>query len=836
MFLMNRLRPHKSRKAWGILLCCVAGFPALAWGTEHTPYDNSPGSFGGVGLLEMPTARFARDGELTFGVHYQDQVTRLFSVWQATPWLEAGLSYADEANGVVDRSLDIKIRLWAEADYRPALAIGLRDLLGSGRYGGEYIVASKRYYDFDFTAGVGWGLLASRNGVYNVFRLFGDDFESRDAPGAQSGKIRLGNYFAGRDMAFFGGVEYRTPVKGLTAKLEYSSIDTSRVPEFSHLEDRSAFNVGLNYKPFPWLDLAVGYEHGDRLTFRFVLSQNLHKVSPAGWAKGREPVPVRLREPGEEALAEPRVPTQTDQPPQDSDRLFVRLKGLGYHIVEVSGRGRGIRLTLQRAEQSGSHENLSALGAVLEDYEQAELIIRNAGTEDDRLAARREDGLGRMAQERFRQSAVYLREQASGNLYAAGPLKRLAEISVNRLEEEGLKPRELSLSGVVAELHHENGPYSQIPKNVGRAARVLSQEMPNHVEAFRIVPQHQGVELADITVLRKEFEKAHDYRGSPEEILSTALIRAPQAGHREMHREQIDKTDEGKEVKIHNAPPRYEWDLYPELLTHFGSDRTGKFRADLYVTARGEMNVTRGVELIGELRQRLVGDLDGLPVQDTPPVPAVRSDIARYAEEGATALKRLQMTHVHTLSSELYTRISAGYLESMFAGLDGEVLYKAYDRNWAVGMNVNWVKQRDFDQLFSFRDYDTISGHVNFYHENTKYNISTVVRAGRYLAGDWGGTLDISRRFDNGIRVGVWATFTDMSSREFGEGTFDKGIYMKIPFGMFWHKPTPRDFRLTFQTLGKNGGQRLETDMELYDLLSVGNRDRLYQDWRHILD
>ena len=29
-----------------------------------------------------------------------------------------------------------------------------------------------------------------------------------------------------------------------------------------------------------------------------------------------------------------------------------------------------------------------------------------------------------------------------------------------------------------------------------------------------------------------------------------------------------------------------------------------------------------------------------------------------------------------------------------------------------------------------------------------------ILRAGRYLAGDWGGTVEIGRRFDSGIEVG----------------------------------------------------------------------------------
>ena len=49
---------------------------------------------------------------------------------------------------------------------------------------------------------------------------------------------------------------------------------------------------------------------------------------------------------------------------------------------------------------------------------------------------------------------------------------------------------------------------------------------------------------------------------------------------------------------------------------------------------------------------------------------------------------------------------------------------------------------------------------------------------GKYLAGDKGLTLDLSRRFqESGFTLGVFATKTNLSAEEFGEGSFDKGFY-----------------------------------------------------------
>lgn len=52
---------------------------------------------------------------------------------------------------------------------------------------------------------------------------------------------------------------------------------------------------------------------------------------------------------------------------------------------------------------------------------------------------------------------------------------------------------------------------------------------------------------------------------------------------------------------------------------------------------------------------------------------------------------------------------------------------------------------------------------------------------GEYLAGDKGFTFEASRSFKNDVKFGVFATFTDVSTDQFGEGLFDKGIFFNIP-------------------------------------------------------
>ena len=52
---------------------------------------------------------------------------------------------------------------------------------------------------------------------------------------------------------------------------------------------------------------------------------------------------------------------------------------------------------------------------------------------------------------------------------------------------------------------------------------------------------------------------------------------------------------------------------------------------------------------------------------------------------------------------------------------------------------------------------------------------------GEYLAGDTGATIEFSRTYSNGMSFGVFASKTNVSAEQFGEGSFDKGLFFNIP-------------------------------------------------------
>ena len=216
------------------------------------------------------------------------------------------------------------------------------------------------------------------------------------------------------------------------------------------------------------------------------------------------------------------------------------------------------------------------------------------------------------------------------------------------------------------------------------------------------------------------------------------------------------------------------------------------------------------------LKYSLADNFDDLKYPPVNTYPAqVRSDVKEYLKnfnEGIF-IGRAQFDYHLSPKNNHHIMISAGILEEMFNGAGFEYLYYDQDSNFAVGFETFEVKKRDYKMRFGTLDYRNITGHINFYYRNYgRIPFDAKISYGEYLAGDEGFTIDLSRSFSNGTKFGVFASFTDVSTDDFGEGSFDKGIYFNIPvFGNL--------INYSWRPLTKDPGAKLIRKNTLHDLL-----------------
>ena len=326
-------------------LCAFALAGALSGPAAGQATGPAIGMFGTPALIDMPTGESAPDGQFSVSSSYFAGINRNTITFQISPRLSGSFRYASHQGPGVsnfDRSFDIRYQLMFESRYRPAIAIGLRDFIGTGWYAAEYVAATKTLSPaLKLTGGIGWGRLGSYNGFANpLSRLFGAGFDTRPAGFGLGGVPLYGNWFRG-PAAFFGGLEWRTPLRGLTATLEYSSDAYVReTVSSSFFARRSPFNLGLTYTFRNANQISAYYLYGNVIALSGSMVTNPRKPPNAG-SLGAAPVPV-LRRPDDS----PRSTGWTAQP----DGAAILRDNLALLLAEDGQKLDAFRVSARRAE------------------------------------------------------------------------------------------------------------------------------------------------------------------------------------------------------------------------------------------------------------------------------------------------------------------------------------------------------------------------------------------------------------------------------------------------------------------------------------------------------
>ncbi|MDE4175199.1 YjbH domain-containing protein [Phaeobacter sp. PT47_59] len=378
------------------------------------------------------------------------------------------------------------------------------------------------------------------------------------------------------------------------------------------------------------------------------------------------------------------------------------------------------------------------------------------------------------------------------------------------LKSHGLVLEAIDLKGTEAEVRFRNPRYRSYAIAVGRVARTMARALPPSVETFRIIPVRSGMGLSATVVRRSDLE---DLEFAPEAVDGLAAVTA------------VTAAGPLPETAI------FSGELYPAFSHSISPyadpayfDPSRPFRMDLGVDLSASYAPTPGWRISGTIRQRVWGNVqDGRASNSV--LPHVRTDQSFYAQHGTT-LESLYVDRSWQPRHNFYARLRAGLFEAMYGGISGEVLWKPVSSPLALGLETNYVIQRDYDQRFSFRDYKTFTGHASAYLE-LGGNYQAQVDVGRYLAGDYGATFSLFREFENGFKVGGFFTRTNVSAADFGEGSFDKGFYFRIPLGWLIGKESRNAYGLTIRPIQRDGGQRVGGVGGLYGDVRDAHRSSL---------
>lgn len=235
------------------ILRCTLFIAGLCLPSTAAHADSTPSLIGALGLNVVPSARMDAVGTVrahagTSGRYHHGSL----GMQLAEPFYLGLRQTAESASvrGPAERlypGADLKLMLLSETARRPAVAIGMQSAVGHRRLAGEYLVLSKRYEAFDFSAGLAWGQLGGGQ-IRNPLRIIGNRF-GRPRDHAGNGANGPSQWFTG-NLGFFGGIEYHTALSGLSLKADWSA---------------AGYTLGAAYSPRPWVSIGGALVGGDTL-------------------------------------------------------------------------------------------------------------------------------------------------------------------------------------------------------------------------------------------------------------------------------------------------------------------------------------------------------------------------------------------------------------------------------------------------------------------------------------------------------------------------------------------------------------------------------------------
>lgn len=387
------------------------------------------------------------------------------------------------------------------------------------------------------------------------------------------------------------------------------------------------------------------------------------------------------------------------------------------------------------------------------------------------------------------------------------------------LKSQGLELAGFSIEGHKARLVYQNVSYMNEAQALGRAARVLARNAPRDVDTFILEPlTKNGVSSTRVTINRADLED---------------LEYAPEGAWRSWARADLDSTYDDSLSVIYK--PNLNWWASPYAFSSVYDPRDPYRNDDAGIEAGGRFSFAPGWVVSGNAQYRLLstgaaGNSERLESSASTNIEKVRTGARQYLAATNLAMENLYVSKYFQPHENFYTRGSIGYFEHMYGGISAEVLWAPISSTVALGAELNWVQQREFEGGFGFKDYDVVTGHVSAYLQG-KAGMHYQVDAGRYLAGDWGATFKVEREFANGTRIGAFATLTSVSSDDFGEGSFDKGISYQVPLSTLTGKRGKQRIEGNFRPVLGDGGARVNVPGRIYEEVRRTRGGSLQDQW-----
>jgi hypothetical protein len=387
----------------------------------------------------------------------------------------------------------------------------------------------------------------------------------------------------------------------------------------------------------------------------------------------------------------------------------------------------------------------------------------------------------------------------------------LEERITEALYRSGFSDIAVLARGSDLQIQAANRRYFYDMKALGVILRIVDRTAPPEIRGVQVTLTRLGIPMTTFSTTREDIQLYASKELNLREFLSVSELRA----------DAREPTSAGIKHREY-----FDYGLKPDFKTYL-NDPSGFFKYRFGLSGWASVSPWPGGILLAASETFPANNISS-PL--TPSSNAVRSDLVDYIQEKFT-LSSLLVSQTWKAGHEIYTRLSAGILEIQYTGVDGEVAKPIFGGRLLVGLSGSAVKKRDPQSPFKFKEND-YKDYYTMGFFNTRLNIPELdahvdVKAGRFLAGDNGVRVTVSKSF-RGVVLSAWYSVSDTSifKDSFNQGYHDKGIAVSIPMRLFLGRDSRSAYSYALSPWTRDVAQDIAHPGSLFDF--IGRSVKVY--------
>lgn len=367
------------------------------------------------------------------------------------------------------------------------------------------------------------------------------------------------------------------------------------------------------------------------------------------------------------------------------------------------------------------------------------------------------------------------------------------------------------------------------PAQYNAILRNLSKDSISTLNQVTITPFTLGLKDPSLTLLGQSVDKlANNLPVSSEELWKNAVFtidrsdklhdkksKAPTSAH------IIDAYYISFENKFSLAEPDNTIGYRSSLLTHV---RSRPFAGYLSLGSALRLNLF-------DNQSNIEHDREG---SDAP----IHSNNASYSN-ARFLLENLYFAATKSITLELHTLVTTGYIDENYFGAGTEVLYRPSFSNFAFGAE-HWIaNRRDPESMANLKLTSQIdeSYFIKAWYDLPDNDVTLNASYGKFLNGDTGGTFGALKKFKNGVRLSGEVRISDYGDKDATGHWLQTyhSLRVSIPLGGVSFLPQGSTSITEIHPFSRDNAQTINAPHRLYDLTENFSPTHISTHWDDIV-